>query len=309
MPWLSLSGTAFADESNGEAMSSTAARKTGNRGRTWWESSNNFVLDQQEKGSMNAAGNDGIKAKVQDLSFYYGTSQALKNINLNFGTNKVTAIIGPSGCGKSTLLRCFNRMHDLYADTRYEGKITLEPSGINIISPDTDPTEMRMRISMVFQKPNAFPKSVFENVAFGLRLKGETKRVIEEKVENALVAAALWDEVKDRLRESAYSLSGGQQQRLCIARALATDPEILLFDEPTSALDPIATSKIEELIGELKEQVTIIIVTHNLQQAARISEVTAFMYLGKLVEVDRTEKMFEGPSNELTNEYITGAFG
>jgi phosphate transport system ATP-binding protein len=250
-----------------------------------------------------------IKAEARNLNFFYGKAQALKDINIGFPENMVTAIIGPSGCGKSTLLRCFNRMHDLYPDTRYEGEITLEPSGINIIGPETDPLEMRMRISMVFQKPNAFPKSVFENVAFGLRLKGESKPVIEEKVEQALTDAALWDEVKDRLRESAYALSGGQQQRLCIARALATDPEILLFDEPTSALDPIATFRIEELIFELKQQVTIIIVTHNLQQAARVSDYTAFMYLGELIETGRTEKVFEDPSNKLTNEYITGHFG
>ncbi|MEW6211879.1 MAG: phosphate ABC transporter ATP-binding protein PstB [Acidobacteriota bacterium] len=250
-----------------------------------------------------------IKAEVRNLNFYYGKAQALKNINLEFYENRVTAIIGPSGCGKSTLLRCFNRMHDLYSDTRYEGRITLHPSDVNIIGPETDPIEMRMRISMVFQKPNAFPKSIFENVAFGLRLRGEDQHLIEEKVESALRASALWDEVKDRLKESAYALSGGQQQRLCIARALATDPEILLFDEPTSALDPIATTRIEELIDELKQQVTIIIVTHNLQQASRVSDYTAFMYLGELIEADRTQKIFENPSNELTNEYITGDFG
>jgi phosphate transport system ATP-binding protein len=250
-----------------------------------------------------------VKARAEDLNFYYGKAQALKNINLSFAEKMVTAIIGPSGCGKSTLLRCFNRMHDLYPDTRYEGRITLQPSGVNIIAAETDPVEMRMRISMVFQKPNAFPKSVFENVAFGLRLRGETKSVVAEKVESALRSAVLWDEVKDRLNESAYALSGGQQQRLCIARALATDPEILLFDEPTSALDPIATSRIEELISVLKEQVTIIIVTHNLQQASRVSDYTAFMYLGELIEVDRTERVFESPSQKLTNRYITGDFG
>ncbi|MFY9608422.1 MAG: phosphate ABC transporter ATP-binding protein PstB [Blastocatellia bacterium] len=250
-----------------------------------------------------------LKAEVKNLSFYYGSAQALNNINLTFRANLVTAIIGPSGCGKSTLLRCFNRMHDLYPETRYDGKIILHPSGINVIGPETDPIEMRMRVSMVFQKPNAFPKSIFENVAFGPRLKGEQKASLPEKVESALRAAALWDEVKDRLRDSAYTLSGGQQQRLCIARALATDPEILLFDEPTSALDPIATSKIEELISVLKEQVTIIIVTHNLQQASRVADYTAFMYLGELIETDRTEKIFETPANTLTNEYITGAFG
>jgi phosphate transport system ATP-binding protein len=250
-----------------------------------------------------------VKASVQGLNFFYGKAQALKNINMRFLANRVTAIIGPSGCGKSTLLRCFNRMHDLYPYNRYEGKVTLEPRGINIVGPETDPLEMRMLISMVFQKPNAFPKSVFENVAFGLRLRGEGKQAVQEKVESSLRGAALWDEVKDRLRESAYSLSGGQQQRLCIARALATDPEILLFDEPTSALDPIATSKIEELISELRERVTIIIVTHNLQQAARIADYTAFMYLGELIEFDNTRKLFEDPSNKLTNEYITGHFG
>jgi phosphate transport system ATP-binding protein len=251
----------------------------------------------------------GAKAEVKNLNFFYGKVQALKNINLTFRENLVTAIIGPSGCGKSTLLRCFNRMHDLYADTKYDGKITLRPSGINVIGPETDPIEMRMRISMVFQKPNAFPKSVFENVAFGPRLKGERKASLDEKVESALRDAALWDEVKDRLRKSAYELSGGQQQRLCIARALATEPEILLFDEPTSALDPIATSKIEELLSELKKRVTIIIVTHNLQQASRVADYTAFMYLGELIETDRTERIFETPAHKLTNEYVTGHFG
>ncbi|HEX7177680.1 MAG TPA: phosphate ABC transporter ATP-binding protein PstB, partial [Pyrinomonadaceae bacterium] len=250
-----------------------------------------------------------VKADVQGLSFFYGQKQALNDINMTFPAHRVTAIIGPSGCGKSTLLRCFNRIHDLYPANRYEGRITLQPSGVNIIAPETDPVEMRMRIGMVFQKPNAFPKSVFENVAFGLRLMGEKGRAVEEKVEQALRSAVLWDEVKDRLKESAYSLSGGQQQRLCIARALATDPEMLLFDEPTSALDPIATSRIEELIFELKRQVTIIIVTHNMQQAARVSDFTAFMYLGKLVEVAGTKKMFENPSVKLTEEYITGHFG
>jgi phosphate transport system ATP-binding protein len=250
-----------------------------------------------------------VKADVQGLNFFYGSLQALKNINLGFDANLVTAIIGPSGCGKSTLLRCFNRIHDLYPETRYEGAITLQPSGVNIVAPETDPMEMRMRIGMVFQKSNAFPKSIFENVAFGLRLWGEKKGTVAEKVEKALRSAALWDEVKDRLKGSAYTLSGGQQQRLCIARALATDPEMLLFDEPTSALDPIATQKIEDLIFELKRQVTIIIVTHNMQQAARVSDRTAFMYLGEMIEASETQKMFENPSNKLTEEYITGHFG
>lgn len=250
-----------------------------------------------------------VKAVVENLNFFYGKHQALKNINMYFNANKVTAIIGPSGCGKSTLLRCFNRIHDLYPETRYEGKIILQPSGINLIGPETDPLEMRMRMSMVFQKPNAFPKSIFENVAFGLRLRGVAGKPLAEQVERSLKLAALWDEVKDRLRESAYALSGGQQQRLCIARALATRPEMLLFDEPTSALDPIATAKIESLISDLKKDVTVVIVTHNMQQAARVSDATAFMYLGELIEVAATKKMFENPSNKLTEEYITGHFG
>src|SRR5688572_14252330 len=196
------------------------------------------------------AGDAPVKCQVEDLSFYYGKLQALKNINMVFHANQVTAIIGPSGCGKSTLVRCFNRIHDLYPETRYEGRILLNPSGINLIGPETDPLEMRLRMSMVFQKPNAFQKSVFENVAFGPRLRVIRGQELQEQVEKSLRLAALWDEVKDRLKQSAYTLSGGQQQRLCIARALATDPEMLLFDEPTSALDPIATAKIEDLIFE-----------------------------------------------------------
>lgn len=250
-----------------------------------------------------------VKAEVSELNFFYGKLQALKNINMVFEAHRVTAIIGPSGCGKSTLLRCFNRIHDLYPDTRYEGKIILQPSGTNVVGPETDPLEMRLRVSMVFQKPNAFPKSVFENAAFGLRLRGVKGKELEAHVEQSLRAAALWDEVKDRLRQSAYTLSGGQQQRLCIARALATDPEMLLFDEPTSALDPIATGKIEDLIFELKSKVTVVIVTHNMQQAARVSDVTAFMYLGELIEASPTTEMFENPANKLTEEYITGHFG
>lgn len=250
-----------------------------------------------------------VKADVSELNFFYGKLQALKNINMVFGANQVTAIIGPSGCGKSTLLRCFNRIHDLYPDTRYEGKIVLKPSGTNVIGPETDPLEMRLRVSMVFQKPNAFPKSVFENAAFGLRLRGVRGKELLQQVEQSLRLAALWDEVKDRLHQSAYTLSGGQQQRLCIARALATDPEMLLFDEPTSSLDPIATAKIEDLIFDLKRKLTVIIVTHNMQQAARVSDVTAFMYLGELIEVSPTKKMFENPTKKLTEEYITGHFG
>jgi phosphate transport system ATP-binding protein len=223
--------------------------------------------------------------------------------------NKVTALIGPSGCGKTTFLRCFNRMHDLYPNNRYTGEIILYPENINLVSTAVDPIEIRMRISMVFQKPNPFPKSIYENVAYGLRVRGiNKKQTLDEKVEKSLKGAALWDEVKDRLNNSAFDLSGGQQQRLCIARALATDPEILLFDEPTSALDPIATSKIEELVTELKKTVTILIVTHNMQQAARISDWTGFMMLGELIEFDKTDKIFTAPSEKLTEDYITGRF-
>jgi phosphate transport system ATP-binding protein len=251
-----------------------------------------------------------IKASVTNLDFKYGTFHALKNVNIQIRQNQVTALIGPSGCGKSTFLRCFNRMHDLYPQTHYSGQITLYPEDVNIIAPHVDPIEVRMRVGMVFQKPNPFPKSIYENVAYGLRLRGvRNRRLIDQKVEESLRGAALWDETKERLNESAQQLSGGQQQRLCIARALATDPEIVLFDEPTSALDPIATGRIEELIGLLREHVTIIIVTHNMQQAARVSDSTAFMYLGELIEFDRTEKIFTNPSNKLTEEYITGRFG
>jgi phosphate transport system ATP-binding protein len=251
-----------------------------------------------------------LKAEVRDLSFYYGQRQALKNVSLPIPERTVTAMIGPSGCGKSTLLRCFNRMHDLYPGNRYEGEIILEPSGVNILSPSVDPMEMRLRTGMVFQKPNPFPKSIFENVAYGLRLRFVNDRaVLAEKVEAALHAAALWDEVKDRLHQSAFKLSGGQQQRLCVARALATDPELLLLDEPTSALDPIATSRIEDMIFTLKEQVTILIVTHNMEQAARVADYTAFMYLGELVERGSTSHIFQSPTNPLTERYLTGSFG
>jgi phosphate transport system ATP-binding protein len=252
----------------------------------------------------------GLKAESKQLNFYYGNVQALKNVNMPIELNKVTALIGPSGCGKTTFLRCFNRMHDLYHRNRYEGEILLYPENINIISSDIDPIEVRMRISMVFQKPNPFPKSIYENVAYGLRVRGiNKKQILDEKVEKSLRGAALWDEAKDRLNNSAFDLSGGQQQRLCIARALATDPEILVFDEPTSALDPISTSKIEELIIELKKDVSVLIVTHNMQQAARISDWTGFMMLGELIEFDKTNKIFTTPSEKLTEDYITGRFG
>ena len=248
------------------------------------------------------------KAEVKNLDFYYGSFLALEDNNFSVPENQVTAIIGPSGCGKTTLLRCFNRMHDLYPGNRYRGEILLD--AINILDRKIDPIEVRMRVSMVFQKPNPFPKSVYENVAYGLRVRGERRRtVIEEKVESALRDAALWREVRDRLHDSAYNLSGGQQQRLCIARALVTDPEIVLFDEPTSALDPIATSNIEQLINRLKQKVTVLIVTHSMQQAARFSDYTAFMYLGKMLEFDRTEKVFSHPSHPQTRDYVSGRIG
>jgi phosphate transport system ATP-binding protein len=251
-----------------------------------------------------------LKAEARNLNFYYGQKQALKSINLPIYDRRVTALIGPSGCGKSTFLRCFNRMHDLYPGNRYEGEIRFLPDDINLLGPDVDPIEVRMRLSMVFQKPNPFPKSIFENVAYGLRVRGVNQRsVLLEKVEEALVDAALWNEVKDRLDELASNLSGGQQQRLCIARALAAQPELLLFDEPTSALDPIATASIEELIHELKDKVTILIVTHNMQQAARVSDFTAYMYLGDLIEFGWTDDLFFRPKNKQTEDYITGRFG
>jgi phosphate transport system ATP-binding protein len=259
---------------------------------------------------MSTIVSENLKAEVNNLGFYYNQVQALKNVNLPIAENRITALIGPSGCGKTTYLRCFNRMHDLYPNNRYEGEILLYPDRLNIVGPKVDPIEVRMRVSMVFQKPNPFPKTVYENVAYGLRVRGETKRILlDEKVEKALRQAALWDEVHDRIHDLAFNLSGGQQQRLCIARALATDPEILLFDEPTSALDPTATLKIEELIMRLKKDVTIIIVTHNMQQAARVSDYTAFMYLGEIIEFDRTDKIFTHPSKKLTEDYITGRFG
>lgn len=253
---------------------------------------------------------ESIKAEVKDFNFHYGAFHALKNVNMPIHDRKVTALIGPSGCGKSTLLRSFNRMHDLYPGNRYQGEIRLFPDNTNLLDPAVDPIEVRMRISMVFQKPNPFPKSIYENVAYGLRVRGENSRaVLDEKVELALRGAALWDEVKDRLDSLGANLSGGQQQRLCIARALATDPEIILFDEPTSALDPIATASIEELVAELKNKVTILIVTHSMQQAARVSDYTAYMYLGEMVEFGVTDQMFIKPQKKQTEDYITGRFG
>ncbi|MCR4283297.1 MAG: phosphate ABC transporter ATP-binding protein PstB [Bauldia sp.] len=251
-----------------------------------------------------------LRATVRDLSFFYGEKQALNGVSLPVADRQVTALIGPSGCGKTTLLRCFNRMHDLYPGNRYQGEIRLYPEDVNIVGREVDPLFIRLRIGMVFQKPNPFPKSIYENVAAGLWVRGiRQKAIVDERVEWALRHAALWDEVKDRLRESAYSLSGGQQQRLCIARAIATKPDVVLLDEPCSALDPISTSRIEELIDELKTEYTIIIVTHNMQQAARVSDYTAFMYLGELIEFDHTDKIFTAPDDRRTQDYITGRFG
>jgi phosphate transport system ATP-binding protein len=250
------------------------------------------------------------KAEVRDLSFYYGDFKAIKSVSLAIEEHKVTALIGPSGCGKSTLLRCFNRMHDLYPGNRYDGEIILKPDNVNILAKDVDPIEVRMRIGMVFQKPNPFPKSIYENVAYGLRVRGLRNRSeLDDRVEAALKGGALWDEVKNRLQEVAFALSGGQQQRLCIARALATDPELLLFDEPTSALDPMATGSIEDLIHSIKQKVTVLIVTHNMQQAARVSDYTAYMYVGDLVEFGATSEIFMKPKRKETEDYITGRFG
>lgn len=245
---------------------------------------------------------------VTDLDLYYGEKQALHSINLGIPEKKVTAFIGPSGCGKSTLLRSFNRMNDLVDGCRIDGEIALH--GENIYEKTVDVAELRTRIGMVFQKPNPFPKSIYENVAYGLRLQGvKNRRKLDEVVEKSLKGAALWDEVKDRLHESALGLSGGQQQRLVIARAIAIEPEVLLLDEPASALDPISTLKIEELINELKDDYTILIVTHNMQQAARVSDYTAFMYLGELIEFNDTNSIFTNPSNKQTEDYITGRYG
>jgi phosphate transport system ATP-binding protein len=251
-----------------------------------------------------------VSALVKNLSFYYGEKEVVKGVNLPIYRNSLTALIGPSGCGKTTLLRCFNRMHDLYKGNRYKGEIWLHPGRQNILDKDVDAMEIRMRIGMVFQKPNPFPKSIFENVAYGLRVRGVRRRtVIERSVETALNQAGLWGEVKDRLHANALGLSGGQQQRLCIARALATEPELLLLDEPTSALDPISTGHIEELCTELKKTVTVVMVTHNLHQAGRISDYTAFMYMGELVEFGDTQQIFTKPRQPRTESYITGRFG
>jgi len=248
------------------------------------------------------------KIETKDLNFYYGPARALKNVNIACAANRVTAIIGPSGCGKSTFIRTLNRMNDVIPGTRTEGSILLD--GKNIHDPDVDVVELRRRVGMVFQKPNPFPKTIFDNIAYGLRINGlRDRRKLEEVVEKSLRGSALWNEVEDRLDENAFSLSGGQQQRLCIARALAVEPEVILFDEPCSAIDPIATAKIEDLIQTLKRSYTVVIVTHNMQQAARVSDYTAFMMLGELIEYDRTDKIFTAPAQKLTEDYITGRFG
>ena len=246
--------------------------------------------------------------QAEHINFYYGTFQALKNINMEIEANTVTAFIGPSGCGKSTFLRLINRMNDLKKKKKMEGTLKVEDK--DIYAPDVKVDELRKRVGMVFQKPNPFPKSIYDNLAYGLRVNGvKDKKIIDERVETSLKGAALWDEVKDKLNKSAYDLSGGQQQRLCIARALAVQPSILLMDEPASALDPISTSKIEDLIFELKKDYTIVIVTHNMQQATRVSDKTAFFYLGNLIEYDDTQKIFLNPKEKETQNYITGRFG
>lgn len=258
--------------------------------------------------SNKSLANEEIALTVDDLSLYYGDKQALYNVELKIPRKRVTAFIGPSGCGKSTLLRCFNRMNDLVDDCRIEGKIHLD--GHNIYEKGVDAAALRRNVGMVFQKPNPFPKTIYENVAYGLRIQGiNKKRVLDEVVERSLRGAALWDEVKDRLQDNALGMSGGQQQRLVIARTIAVEPEVLLLDEPASALDPISTLKIEELIYELKSKYTIVIVTHNMQQAARVSDYTAFMYMGQLVEFGDTNTLFTNPTKKQTEDYITGRYG
>ncbi len=249
------------------------------------------------------------KMTVTNLDFYYGRTRALKNVSLEILPNRVTSFIGPSGCGKSTLIRTLNRMNDVIPGTKAVGRVELD--GEDVYAPGADVVSLRRRVGMVFQKANPFPRSIFDNVAYGVKINGlvRSKSELKDRVETSLRAAALWDEVKDRLKESAFGLSGGQQQRVCIARALAVEPEVLLMDEPTSALDPIATQKIEELIAELKRKYTIVIVTHNMQQAARVSDYTAFFWLGEIIEFNATEKIFTKPDNRMTEDYVTGRFG
>lgn len=276
-----------------------------------------FDFPEDESRKVGDAGSESMSAKlavpepvveVRDLDLYYGETQALNKISLDVPKNQATAFIGPSGCGKSTLLRCFNRLNDLIDGVTIKGEINI--LGENIYDPRIDITDLRKRVGMVFQKSNPFPKSIYENVAYGARIAGVTKKsVLDDIVEKSLKGAALWDEVSDRLHENALGMSGGQMQRLCIARAIAVEPDILLMDEPCSALDPIATSKIEDLITELKQQYTILIVTHNMQQASRVSDYTAFMYLGSLIEYDKTENIFLNPSKKQTEDYVSGKFG
>jgi phosphate ABC transporter, ATP-binding protein len=273
--------------------------------RTHSVSSHMFEGEERQKLSL---ADETICLDVRNLNLYYGADQALKGISLKIPAQRVTAFIGPSGCGKSTLLRCFNRMNDLIDSCRIEGEVLLD--GEDIFKRGVDVAELRRKVGMVFQKPNPFPKSIYENVAYGLRLQGvNNRRILDEAVEKALTGAALWGEVKDRLNDNAMGLSGGQQQRLVIARAIAIEPEVLLLDEPASALDPISTLKIEELINELKSQYTIVIVTHNMQQAARVSDYTAFMYMGDMIEYSDTDTIFTNPAKKQTEDYITGRYG
>lgn len=266
-------------------------------------------VERTTSGEHTAMQGQQTKISIQELSFFYGRVRALNNISLAIPPNKVTAFIGPSGCGKSTLIRTLNRMNDVIPGTRVVGRVELD--GEDIYAPDIDIVSLRRRVGMVFQKPNPFPRSIFDNVAYGLKINrmSQSKSELADRVETSLRAAAVWDEVKDRLKEPAFGLSGGQQQRVCIARALAVEPDVVLMDEPTSALDPRATQRIEELIADLKEKYTIVTVTHNMQQAARVSELTAFFWLGDLIEFNTTEKIFTKPDNKMTEDYITGRFG
>jgi phosphate transport system ATP-binding protein len=282
---------------------------------TFFMTQGNAPVEAYEVGTISTVGLGDVKSPkksriiTRDLDFFYGKAQALHNISLEIPEREVMALIGPSGCGKSTFLRTLNRMNDIIPDTRVEGSVVID--GEDIYAPGTDVVALRRKVGMVFQKSNPFPKSIFENVAYGIRINrmAANNSDLSDRVEKALTDAALWDEVKDRLKSSAFSLSGGQQQRLCIARALAVEPEVVLMDEPASALDPSATQKIEELIVELKKQYTIVIVTHNMQQAARVSDMTSFFLLGKLIETNLTRKMFTNPDEKLTEDYITGRFG
>jgi phosphate transport system ATP-binding protein len=266
------------------------------------------VLADRQGEQTTPAADRKVLISAKNFNFYYGKFHALKNINLDIYRNHVTAFIGPSGCGKSTLLRCFNRMYELYPEQRAEGELSLE--GQNILAKGVDATDLRAKVGMVFQKPTPFPMSIYDNIAFGVSLHENLgKRQMEERVEWALRKCALWDEVKDKLGQNGMSLSGGQQQRLCLARGIAVKPQVILFDEPTSALDPISTAKIEELISDLRTEFTILIVTHNMQQAARVSDFTAYMYLGELIEYDQTDTLFIKPKKKQTEDYITGRFG